>query len=115
MESLVKIGNLGLRDRLLLGFTCLAIPIVLVTFLFLYKINQMEYYSKHIASVSLPTKMLLLELDSEILQTQGYVYEWLLTGDEDAKKQVYTIWAAIKQNQKKNPKIITRDLRIDKT
>lgn len=98
-KNLLRDGALGIRGRLFLGFSLLIVPIIIITILFLFKINAIEVFSRNLTEVIVPTQKLVGTLDTHIYETEIVEYEWLLAGDNQSKTQFSKLWKAIKQSQ----------------
>lgn len=99
MDSKFRLGSLGIRGRLFLGFALLVLPILIVIFVFLIKINEIEVFSRRMVDVILPTQTITSSLDAQLYETQLAAYKWLLLQDPEEKANWQRIWDDVKQSQ----------------
>lgn len=99
MISINKLQALGIHGRLILAFSLLIIPVLIVLVVFLTKINSIEFTTKKLSEVIVPIYRITTSLDSQIYETQIATYEWVLTKHPLTKADFNHYWEVIKNLQ----------------
>lgn len=91
--------SLGIRGQLLIGFTAIVLIFLLAIGATLYVINTAKSYSKQVISVDLPIYDSLLDLNSEIYQSESAMQSSLLLNDNKYKSQLSVLWENIAKTE----------------
>lgn len=86
---------LGVRGRLLLGFTILIIPVLTIIIILLVQINAIHQFASKLFYVDLPTRVALVRMDTNIYESSMDTYGWLLTNDPIFKDKYNHAWQEI--------------------
>ncbi len=81
---------ISLRARLFIGFMALSLPLLLLIVFLIPKVHTIVYLNQKIGNESLPQI-----LDSQILQTQDTLEEWVITGDIKNREHFQHLWDEI--------------------
>jgi methyl-accepting chemotaxis protein len=82
----------SIRNRLILGYGSMALLLVIVVAITLMQIGQIMLYGFEVLEVKQPSRLYLLEINSGVRHSNSILQTYLLTGDEEFRDQISSIW-----------------------
>lgn len=101
MSSINKLGSISIRSRLFLGFALLAVPMIIITTIFLIRITHIESFAKQLTNIITPARTITAKLSSQIYKTQLISDDAVITGNEHSNAELLQVWEDINESKQK--------------
>lgn len=85
--------SLGVRERILLGFSAIILVFVISIFLNLFMLANAKRFFNNLIEITLPTYDNFIVLNSNILRNQSTIRAFVVTRDESLKSSIMEQWA----------------------
>jgi len=97
MKPNIDVGatSISIRNRIFLGFTAIALILIVAIAIILAKVVYVKNFAMQIASQDLPTFDSYVDLNANLYKTQTMLYSWLSTHDAAYKTERKNTWQTI--------------------
>lgn len=94
-----SIFDFTIRGRLFLGFAAFVLPLLIVMIVIVGRVGGVQKYALHLTDTTIPTLVTATTLDANIFGVQANLYDYLLSGNENAKKEFNFTWEDINRSK----------------
>lgn len=93
--------TLGIRGRLLLGFTIVAVILLIAVTITLSIVKSTEIYAENVIDTNLPLYDRMMDLGLQVSEAQSAIRAWIISGNPDYKIEYTRYWENITRSQVK--------------